>query len=200
MALRLVAWDFDGVLNRNTIGGTLAWHRDFKADLGADLEGFKVYLFRSGRFDAVLRGARDLRELIAAWIEEEAADLTPEKVLDYWFTKDDLPDDEMLALAETLPCRQIIATNNEPRRAAHIRETAGWGARVDRVFASGEMGVAKPDPAFFARIEDWAGLAPEEILLVDDVAENTRAAEARGWRVFHFTDDSRDGLREILGL
>ena len=32
-ALRVVAWDFDGVLNRNIENGVFAWSRQFEADL-----------------------------------------------------------------------------------------------------------------------------------------------------------------------
>ena len=54
--------------------------------------------------------------------------------------------------------------------------------------------------SIFARIEAWSGLPPDRILLVDDVAENIAAAEARGWQVFRFTDETRDALPARLGL
>lgn len=200
MATKLVAWDFDGVLNRNIVDGEFVWHRDFEADLGVNLHSFEAFHFRSGRFAEVLRGERDLRDLIAAWVATEGFDLTPDTVLDYWFAKDDLPDTELVALVETLSCRQIIATNNEARRKAYIRDAAGWGARVEAIFAAGPMGVAKPDPEFFARIERWSGVAPDEILLVDDCARNIGVAQARGWQVFHFTDATRAALPAHMGL
>ena len=62
------------------------------------------------------------------------------------------------------------------------------------------MGVRKPDPAFFARIEEWSGHAPGDHLLVDDSEKNIEAALARGWQAFHFTDATRADLPATLGI
>ena len=57
----------------------------------------------------------------------------------------------------------------------------------DRVFASGHLGLLKPDPAIYAVVEA-AGHAPEALLFADDRADNIAAAAARGWHTHHFTD------------
>lgn len=56
----------------------------------------------------------------------------------------------------------------------------------DRRFVSGEMGVIKPDPEIYRRVEADSGVAPERLLFTDDKAENVGAAAARGWQVHLF--------------
>lgn len=199
MTVSLIAWDFDGVLNRSVENAEFLWHRDFERDLGVSLNSFTDFHFRSGRFSEVLVGEKDLRDLVGEWIAEEEYALRAEDVLAYWFEMDDNPDREMINLMEGLPQRQIIATNNEARRIAYIREATDWEARVETIFAAGPMGVAKPAPAFFERITNWSGLPATEILLVDDSEENIEVARAMGWQGFHFTDETRGALPRILG-
>jgi putative hydrolase of the HAD superfamily len=198
IAPALIAWDFDGVLNRNIENGDFVWHKGFERDLGVSVDSFTQYHFRSGRFAKVLCGERDLLDLTRAWIVDETHDIQAETVLEYWFRQDDLPDAEMIRLLESLPMRHVIATNNEARRAAYICDVSGWGARVEQVFAAGPMGVAKPDPAFFERITAWSGLAPVMHMLVDDNEKNVIAARKLGWQGFHFTDETRADLPAAL--
>lgn len=60
--------------------------------------------------------------------------------------------------------------------------------RFDRHYISGEMGLAKPDPAIYAAVEADCGLAPESLLFADDRADNIAAAAARGWKTHLFDD------------
>ncbi|MDG4795156.1 HAD hydrolase-like protein [Micromonospora sp. WMMD1082] len=54
---------------------------------------------------------------------------------------------------------------------------------VDAVATSGEWGVAKPDPRFFARVIEFAPSEPGEILYVGDHRDyDVRAAQAAGLR------------------
>ena len=94
----------------------------------------------------------------------------------------------------------VIATNNETRRADFIWHA--WGFRNVWAISSprGGWGSKSPMPGFFAQIEAWSGLAPGDILLIDDAEKNIQAAAARGWQVFHFTDETRAGLPEVLGV
>ena len=45
-----------------------------------------------------------------------------------------------------------------------------------------EVGAMKPDPEIYEAAERAAGVAPEEILFLDDRPENVAAARQRGWR------------------
>lgn len=200
MTPSLIAWDFDGVLNRNIRDGRFIWADRLEPDLGISLAGFQAHMFGPERIGRIVRGQMDLLEELSGYLTSEGSPHTARAVMDYWFERDHHLDAEVLGWVRALPCRHVIATNNEPHRARFITETLGLSAEVEHVFASGHLGAAKPDAAFFEAIEAWSKIPSQEILLVDDLARNTDAAAARGWQVHHFTDATRDGLPVRLGL
>jgi putative hydrolase of the HAD superfamily len=61
-----------------------------------------------------------------------------------------------------------------------------------------DLGCGKPDPAFFAQVARRTGLAPAEMLLIDDKLENVEAARAAGWGGLHWTGERR--LADLLDL
>lgn len=74
----------------------------------------------------------------------------------------------------------------------------GFLDEFDRRFISGEMGVVKPYPEIYARLEAETGIAPDRLLFVDDREENIAAARARGWQghVFRGTEGWAAALAE----
>ena len=66
----------------------------------------------------------------------------------------------------------------------------------DRDFISGHMGMIKPDPAIYARVESESGIPPDGLLFTDDRADNIAAAAARGWQTHHF--EGPDGWADRL--
>lgn len=198
--MKLIAWDFDGVLNRGFQGGYFLWQESFEADLGVSAALFTDFMFSGDRFAKVLTGQGDLLHLLEEWIAAHEVPHAPGDVLDYWLSKDARADDEVLGWLDTCPVPGVIATNNEGHRADYIWHRMGFSQRMQRMFASGRMGVKKPYAGFFAQIEAWSGLPPIEILLIDDAEKNIVAAAARGWQVFHFTDATRDALPAVLGI
>ena len=198
--IKVIAWDFDGVLNRSWADGAHAWQRDFERDLGASLQSFHEAVFADG-FHRIITGAEDVRERVASWVAKSQSTASADEVLDYWFAKDARADDEMLALMQRLDdrgVRQVIATNNEARRTAFIRDQMGFGARVETIFASGHIGAMKPDSAFFDHVSGALGVPPADILLVDDREPNVIAAQKSGWHGFHFTDATRGALADYI--
>ncbi|MES0808338.1 HAD-IA family hydrolase [Roseibium sp. SCPC15] len=200
--IKAIAWDFDGVLNRNVVDGRFVWSDTIEEDLGIPARAFQEGVFDS-RFIDVIAGKRDLLEHVQSWLDLNHSHIDANALLDYWFVKDDLSDPltgSLLDRLNQLGIVQVIATNNEHRRASYIEHKAGYGERVSAVFAAGRMGLAKPAPGFFVHVSDALCLPPQNILLIDDSETNTRAAKALGWDTFHFTDESRDQLAPYLGL
>ena len=66
----------------------------------------------------------------------------------------------------------------------------------DRRYISGHMGVTKPSPEIYRRVEEDCGLPPQSLLFTDDRADNIAAAGARGWQVHLF--EGPDGLAQRL--
>lgn len=77
----------------------------------------------------------------------------------------------------------------------------GWDALFDAVVISGEVGLRKPDPAIYALAADRLGLPPEQIVFVDDLAANVRAAVAAGMVGVRHTDAATtvEELEILLG-
>jgi putative hydrolase of the HAD superfamily len=198
--LKLIAWDFDGVLNRGYPHGFDEWQRTFEVDLGVSAKDFTDFVYTERNFVTVLTGQIDLMDLMADYVATHDVPHAPRAVLDYWLNKDANPDLQVLGWLQACTLPGVIATNNETHRADHIWHAMGFSRHFDHIFASGRMGVKKPDAGFFEQIESWSGHAPEDILLIDDAEKNIQAAQARGWQVFHFTDSSRARLPQVLGL
>lgn len=85
-----------------------------------------------------------------------------------------------------------LATNQRAHRGAHMREVLGYDAHFDSCWYSHELGVAKPDPAYFEAVAAGLGAKPGECLLVDDNASNVRSAGRLGMRTLRWT--TRQGL------
>ena len=198
--MKLIAWDFDGVLNRGFEGGFDLWQSSFQQDLGISAVPFTAYMFQAPRFAEVLTGQRDLLALLSDYVSTHDVPHSPEALLEYWLSKDANPDLQVIGWLQAVKTPGVITTNNETHRADYIWHRMGFSAHLQHIFASGRMGVKKPDPAYFQQIETWSGHAPADILLIDDAERNIAAAAGRGWQVFHFTDDTRHKLPEVLGL
>ncbi len=99
-------------------------------------------------------------------------------------------DPAMLALFTQLKhagYRLVCATNTEPAHYTKHAE-AGDYAIFDAVYASCEMGWAKPEAQFYTHILDAEQVAPERVLFIDDLAENCEAANAVGINAYLYTD------------
>jgi HAD superfamily hydrolase (TIGR01509 family) len=58
----------------------------------------------------------------------------------------------------------------------------------ERIFCSGDLGVAKPSLAFYSRVAAEWGAEPDSILFFDDSPTNVEAAKQSGWKAFLYTD------------
>ena len=194
--VKIIAWDFDGVLNRNIIDGRFIWADDFEKDIGHSSADFVKHIFGDS-IKAIITGKEDLRDHVASWATKVGYMSGPDALLKYWFKKDALPDPVASAAMEHFTqqgVRQIITTNNESRRATYIENEMGYGGRVELVFASGRLGVAKPDEDYFKAVLNKLSVEPADLLLVDDCAKNISAARTFGWQTVHFTNEVRAAL------
>ncbi|HEX7927275.1 MAG TPA: HAD family phosphatase [bacterium] len=94
-----------------------------------------------------------------------------------------------LALRKRMPT--ALLTNN-------IREwREGWRKRVpvdtlfDVVVDSCEVGCRKPEPRIYAIVEEQLGLPGKDLLFVDDLGVNLKAAKARDWQTVKYDDTAK---------
>ena len=85
--------------------------------------------------------------------------------------------------------KMVAASNLEELRHAKVR-TMGIHDLFDRHCLSYEIGVGKPDPAFFHKAMEMAYIDPEEALFIDDHAEFVEVAKSQ--LITGFTYDLKD--------
>jgi putative hydrolase of the HAD superfamily len=206
--LDAIVFDFDGVLNRNYDSDGFVWARALMADHGLDVTDFRTALF-DAHFADIVAGAVDLRTKLEHLLPTLGCATAAGDFIDYWFERDLTPCADLLGLLaeiKTTGLRCVIGTNNERHRTAFIWERL-LKDRVDGIYASGLMGVAKPDPGFFHAIQADLGCADAaRLLLVDDIPANVAAARAAGWQAIQYGDYTQlrlgnpTDLRAALGL
>jgi putative hydrolase of the HAD superfamily len=206
--LDVIVFDFDGVLNRNYDGDGFVWSRALKDDHGVDVADFRAALFDAHFADIVI-GAVDLRAKLEHLLPTLGCATAAGDFIDYWFTRDLTPCAEVLGLVAEIRAtgrRCVIGTNNERHRTAFIWEHL-LKDRVDGIYASGLLGVAKPDAGFFHAVQTDLGCRDTaRLLLVDDMPANVAAARAAGWQAIQYGDYTQHRLgnpaelRSALGL
>jgi putative hydrolase of the HAD superfamily len=103
-----------------------------------------------------------------------------------------------LANAASRRARVAILTNNNLLLRDHLPRIcpALFPLFGERVFCSAQFRLAKPDPAIFLACAAALGVAPGDVLFVDDKAENAEGARRAGMDAHHHRDPS--SLREAL--
>ncbi|TJZ57390.1 HAD family phosphatase [Streptomyces piniterrae] len=80
-----------------------------------------------------------------------------------------------------------LLSNIPEELAAHYEKHQPWLRNFEFLAFSCRIGHAKPEPGAYTWCSDAFGLAPEDVLFVDDRQDNVRAAEALGMRAHLFT-------------
>jgi len=130
-------------------------------------------------------GRAALRDRLDPVLARHAPHLTRDELIAYWFAKDAWLDDNLLADLAALRSRGLalhLAALQEHERAAYLWNDLRFRDRFDALHYAADLGYEKPDPRFFACIESRPGLAPTDLLLLDDRPANVEAARAAGWR------------------
>jgi putative hydrolase of the HAD superfamily len=70
------------------------------------------------------------------------------------------------------------------------------------VVESSKVGVRKPDPRFYEIACEWAGVAPSEVVFLDDLGVNLKPAKAMGMTTIKVTDPTvaLEELEQIVGF
>lgn len=125
-------------------------------------------------------------------------------LMEYWFSHEATIDRRVLRNIAKLRRRGItcyLATDNEKYRHAYLLRTVGLRKHVDGVFASSQRGVLKSSPRFWRAVRRrLAPIAPAQVLVWDDGAENIRAARAEGFhaRVYRDFESYRKAMKMLI--
>lgn len=78
--------------------------------------------------------------------------------------------------------------SNMPSPFARVLESRhGFLRHFEGGIFSGDVKLAKPDPAIFELLAERHGLVPADTLFIDDSAANVAAARQLGWQAIHCT-------------
>ena len=170
--------DADGVVQYPRPG----WLKDL-ARLGGP--GFIPEVFR--REVTTLTGKVDLRDVVAEVLQRRGRNCSADDVLAIWHRIE--LDELMLGMVDRVRATGVLtalATNQQSYRGNYMRANLPYDQHFDHQFHSFELGVAKPDPAFFTCILETLGVPAAETVFVDDVLANVRGARAAGLNAVHF--------------
>jgi putative hydrolase of the HAD superfamily len=90
---------------------------------------------------------------------------------------------------------RVSLLSNAPHALADAVSAHNAFTDFNHLVFSARIGLAKPDPAVFRATLDRLGVAPADVLFVDDRAENVAAAAAVGLQTCRFTDAGQLGRR-----
>lgn len=99
--------------------------------------------------------------------------------------------------------RIFVLSNTNPLMYNHwiAREFQRDGLTIndyfDGIVTSFEEGICKPDPEIFRKLTRRYGLDPQETLMLDDSADNCRAAESVGLNVLQVMPSGKNSFEDI---
>ena len=175
MSARTVLFDADGVLQRPT----LDWWARLGSLVPSDGHTFVAELMAAEKPSLVGKG--DFRDALADVLRRRHSTATVDEAIEpwSWFAA----DPEVVELIRTLRAAGVechLATNQHAYRRAIMQDERGYGAWFDRTFYSCDLGLAKPDPAYFRAILSALGVPASEVLFIDDNAANVDGARSVG--------------------
>ncbi|MFC6714012.1 HAD family hydrolase [Branchiibius cervicis] len=186
-----VLWDADGVLQHHrgdwvatmrAIGGDHLPEALWKAE-GPALRGDEPFTDGIRRALAKLQLSEHFTAIVDSWTHVDV-------------------DPAAFALVDRVRAAGTmcaLASNQHDERRRHMVEAMGYADHFDRLYFSSDLGVAKPEPEFFARVSTDLGLPVEDLLFIDDLEMNVQAAREVGLRaVRHDPNDGAAGLERIL--
>ncbi len=188
--IRALLMDADGVLQQLPKG----FFDDF-ATLGGGQDFMRELFDQEQR---AMTGEEDLRDVINEIVTRRGLSITPEQLFELWYRI--IPDQRMLDLvarARASGVITVLATNQQSYRGAWMQEHLPYGEYFDHAFYSFEVGLAKPDPAYFTHIIDHLGIAADEAVFVDDLPMNAAGARAAGLRAIAYPRHHPFGLLKL---
>ncbi|HEX8508424.1 MAG TPA: HAD family phosphatase [Propionibacteriaceae bacterium] len=189
-----ILFDADGVMQRTAPG----WQEELIAMIGPreDVDGPEFAAAVQRAEAPTMDGRTDIADAMLAVLRRYSVSLRVDDILDLWTRI--TPDQSMLEAVQALRrpgLRLCLATNQQLQRAAWMKANLPYGELFDEQFYSCDLGLAKPDPAYFTAILDRLGATASSVLFVDDTPPNVESAVQLGLHAHLFR---RGGGRQVL--
>lgn len=169
--------------HRTSLGGDLA-AADHAAEFARwnELEELHYHRYLSGELDFLQQRRERVRGFVQPHgftLDDDAADAWFDGYLVHYASTWALHSDVLPCLAALRPARFGIITNGQLDFQRAKIDGTGLAAHLDHVIASGEVGVAKPDPRIFAIACGVFGVSPDEAVYVGDRLHTDAIGAAR---------------------
>jgi putative hydrolase of the HAD superfamily len=193
LPIELFIFDMGGVVVQNSsIAGAIAAHlgiskREFLRGTSSDYEDTHASTYNLSDITAITRGKIDSERFWSNFTQRTGIAVSGDPWYDLF---DPVFDKKTAAIITRLKAngyRVVCGTNTIE---AHYRkhEERGDYSIFDAVYASHQMGIMKPDMAFWRFILSKEKVLPSEVFFVDDSEENIAIAKKLGLATHLFTD------------
>lgn len=189
MKYPVILFDADGVM----IKSSRLFSEQLELDYGIPVA--RMQPFFTGVFKLCSIGQADLKQELAKVIGKWGWKGTVEELMDFWFSKGTVIDQDVLSYVRELAAvgvRCFMATDQEKYRGEHLRQTIGNGNPFKEIFFSAEVGCLKKEEQFFehifAALQAETATSKEQVLFVDDSEKNVAVAQQFGFNGFLYTD------------
>ncbi|TDQ66622.1 putative hydrolase of the HAD superfamily [Maritalea mobilis] len=186
--MRSILFDVDGVVIHSLFHQDPArirsWKQHLHMDFGIEVETFKSF-FRN-HYSGVVTGERSIVSALDEFLPSIGADhVNSLDLLEYWFKNDMAINRQLLngikQLKQKADVKIYLATNQEHLRAFYMWHDLKLSHIFDDMFYAARLGAAKPDPAFFQKVDHLLGPQSEAPLFFDDGQKNVDAGLTQGW-------------------
>jgi putative hydrolase of the HAD superfamily len=196
MPLKALMVDVDGVLIVHP--DPKGWSANLERDHGLPATLLQEAFFKPHWAD-ILHGRAKLHERLGSVLSEIAPHLSADELVRYWFANDAHLNQTLLAQLAEVRSRGVemhLATVQEHQRANYLWNTLYLRTHFDKMHYAADLGWAKPAPQFYAEIEARTGFRGNELLLIDDRAENALSARQCGWHAAQWTGEQ--SLKQVM--
>lgn len=155
---------------------------------GVPMEQVKGRFSHGDAYQRHERGEIELGEYFRELRHELGLDLDDAQLVDGWQRVCGPEHPEVVALLKAIEGRvpQYLLSNTNATHYDYFRHRYARAlAPLDRIFASCEMGLRKPEPEAFEYVAREIGVPLERILFLDDTAANVEGADALGMKTVH---------------
>jgi len=190
---RAIIFDVDGVLVNGYHANparVVPWDKDLLADTGVDPDRLRREFIFDIFVKKVIVGEMAFTDALEKRLPALGYRGSPMTFARYWLEKDSNLNQPLLDIVRRLRARGdvrlYIATNQEHLRANWLWSVLGLGDLFEDIFYSARIGARKPDPRFYAYVDDRIGGGTEPPLFFDDSEAVVAGARKAGWEAVCF--------------
>jgi epoxide hydrolase-like predicted phosphatase len=200
MGIRAVVVDIGGVLEHTEPTG---WVEKWEARLGLQKGGLRPLvspIWRPGRVGEASLSEIEQQTAAVLRLDKRQSD---ELWADVWTAYVGTLNRRLLDYLSGLRprCRTAILSNSFVGAREREQALYGFEEHFDHVIYSHEEGLEKPHPRLYTLTCERLGVAPDEVVFVDDLPANIEGARALGMETILFEDTARTIrlLEKVLG-